>query len=299
MRSAWWVVALLLLGCGGESDDGGSNTGGSGGATGGSSGSGGASGGAGGSGGSSGACGNCDFQCCGTACINTGNDIKNCGGCGTVCPGNTPYCDHGVCKDKPPCETGTNCIGTATCCGNKCCAVGEICCDVPGPLGTPLPTCNQPVDGTCPKGCTSCVCNSPETPIATPSGERRIRDLREGDLVYSLSGGRMIAVPITRTNRVEAPNHQVMRVTLSSGSVLEISPKHPTADGRKFGDLRAGDRLDGVFVVAAEPVAYAHSHTYDILPASDTGTYWAGGVLIASTLAGSPSQTLASEPASR
>lgn len=344
MRTAWWMVALLALGCGGESEGGGTSSGGSsgsggatgggagsgatggssgtgasagtggtagtgaggatggmGGATGGSGGasggSGGASGGSGGSGG--GNCGFCDFVCCGSACTNTGNDIKNCGACGKVCPGNTPYCDNGTCKDKAPCEAGIACIGTATCCGKSCCAVGEICCDVPGPVGTLLPTCHQPVDGTCPKGCTSCVCNSPDTPIATPSGERRIADLREGDLVYSLSHGKMVAVPVTRANRVEAPNHQVVRVTLASGSVLEISPKHPTADGRLFGELRAGDRLDGVFVVAAELVPYSRSHTYDILPASDTGTYWAGGVLIASTLAGSPSQSLVSLPLSR
>lgn len=336
MRKAALLMTLLALGCGGESDSDGSGgsggqSGGSGGgtgATGGSSGSGGSSGGSAGSGGQSGgaagsgatggssgaggsggasggggtgggSCGFCDFVCCGSTCTNTGNDIKNCGKCGTVCPGTNPYCDNGVCKTQAPCEAGTACIGTTTCCGKSCCALGEICCDVPGPLGTPYPTCHTPVDGTCPKGCTSCVCNSPDTPIATPSGERRIADLRDGDLVYSMDGGRMRAVKVRQTHRVEAPNHAVVRVTLASGAVLEVSPKHPTADGRFFADLRSGDRLDGVFVVAAELVPYVHSHTYDILPDSDTGTYWAGGVLIASTVAGAPRESLTSAPASR
>jgi hypothetical protein len=33
-------------------------------------------------------------------------------------------------------------------------------------------------------------------------------------------------------------------------------------------------------------VPYPHRFTYDILPASDSGTYFAGGVLIGSTLGG-------------
>ena len=31
-------------------------------------------------------------------------------------------------------------------------------------------------------------------------------------------------------------------------------------------------------------IRYAHSHTYDILPDSESGTYYAGGLLIGSTL---------------
>jgi hypothetical protein len=76
-----------------------------------------------------------------------------------------------------------------------------------------------------------------------------------------------------------------MRVTLRSGSVLEISPGHPTADGRRFGELQAGDLLDDQDPVTdARLVPYTYDRTYDILPASDTGTYFAGGALIGSTL---------------
>jgi len=39
-----------------------------------------------------------------------------------------------------------------------------------------------------------------------------------------------------------------------------------------------------VVVMSAELVPYAHAFTFDILPASETGTYVAGGVLIGSTL---------------
>jgi hypothetical protein len=94
-------------------------------------------------------------------------------------------------------------------------------------------------------------------------------------------------VPLVLVHRTSAPNHHVVRVELESGAVLEISAPHPTADGRTFGDLTAGDRLGGVEIVRASVVSYVYPFTYDILPASDTGTYFAGGVLIGSTLGGS------------
>jgi hypothetical protein len=104
----------------------------------------------------------------------------------------------------------------------------------------------------------------------------------------------MSIVPIAEVGRQAQRNHHVMRLLLATGTVLEISPGHPTADGRRIGQLAADDRLDEVRIVSATLVPYRHSHTYDILPASDTGTYYAGGVLIGSTLA--PAQRLAAVP---
>ena len=130
------------------------------------------------------------------------------------------------------------------------------------------------------------VCASPDTMIATPSGERPIADLAVGDLVYTADEGALRAVPLSAVYQTPVSDHRVVRVELESGRILEISPGHPTADGRTFGDLRAGDRLDGARVVSAELVPYMHGFTYDILPASDTGTYVAGGALIGSTLTG-------------
>jgi hypothetical protein len=65
-----------------------------------------------------------------------------------------------------------------------------------------------------------------------------------------------------------------------------VSPGHPTADGRRVGDLVAGDALDGAHVLSAERMPYLGGATYDILPAGATGTYWANGVLLGSTLRG-------------
>jgi hypothetical protein len=72
---------------------------------------------------------------------------------------------------------------------------------------------------------------------------------------------------------------------MENGAVLEISGMHPTADGRTVGELHAGDELDGLRVVEATVIPYTHDATYDILPDSETGSYFAGGVLVGSTLA--------------
>jgi hypothetical protein len=132
------------------------------------------------------------------------------------------------------------------------------------------------------------VCAHPDTPIATPEGERRIAELAVGDLVYSVDHGAMTIVPIVRVGRTLVRGHSVMQVSLASGPVLKISPGHPTADGRRFGELRAGDSLDGVEIASARMIPYAPEATYDILPNSDSGAYFAGGVLVGSTLAREP-----------
>jgi hypothetical protein len=134
------------------------------------------------------------------------------------------------------------------------------------------------------QACYLCVCASPETPIATPDGEIPIRALAVGDLVYSIHEGRIVVTPIQETNRVAVRGHHVVRVRLTTGAVLEISPGHPTADGRTFGELHAGDELGEVKIVAVEVVPYVYDRTYDILPASDSGVYFAGGAPIGSTL---------------
>lgn len=160
-------------------------------------------------------------------------------------------------------------------------------CVYPGSDECRLP--GGPLSGCC--GCNAgvcsieCRCMAPDTPIATPTGDRRIDALAPGDLVYSLRAGRIVPVPVLMVRRTPAIGHQMQRIVLEGGAVLEGSAGHPTAEGRCFRDVRAGDRLGGLLVVRIETVPYAHDATYDILPASDRGTYFASGALIGSTLA--------------
>jgi len=131
------------------------------------------------------------------------------------------------------------------------------------------------------------ICAAPNTPIATPNGEQPIASLRVGDLVYSVDHDAIVAVPLLKVGHTSVSHHRVVRVVLANGRVLEISPGHPTADGRTFGDLVAGSELDDEhWVQSAELVPFAYDATYDILPASSTGTYYAAGALIGSTLFG-------------
>ena len=245
----------------------------------GDAGSGGANG---GSGGDSACAEDCEAQgffCCDGQCVNLANDIYNCGACGVVCQGDFPYCGMNGCEEAP-CTGVDDCPDR--CCGSQCCGEGELCCEVN--MGPAAMGCFEAVNGTCPVGCPYCVCASPDTPVATPDGERPIAELRVGDLVYSNTDRGVVVVPIVQVNRVAVSHHHVMRVTLATGRVLEVSAAHPTSDGHAFGELQPGSNLDGVAVVSVEFVPYAHTHTYDILPASSTGAYYAAGVAVGSTL---------------
>jgi hypothetical protein len=222
------------------------------------------------------------LKCCGTTCTDTGNDPHNCGSCDHQCPAEAAYCEYGTCKPTP-CQT--SCDG-GSCCGYYCCGAGETCCGTGGPQG-PTPSCVMLSEGeTCPFACYDCMCASPTTPIATPSGERAIADLVVGDLVYSVDHDAIVAVPITRVNRTPVPaTHRVLRVTLANGRTLEVSGGHPLATRGTFDDLEPGGTLDETQVLGVQSVRYGYEFTYDILPASDTATYFAAGVRIGSTLA--------------
>lgn len=103
--------------------------------------------------------------------------------------------------------------------------------------------------------------------------------------MYSVDHDAIVAVPLIRIGKTPVGVHRVVRLALRDGSVLEVSPGHPTADGRTFGQLVAGSHLDGQHVVeSAELVPYQYDATYDVLPASSTGTYFAAGAEVGSTL---------------
>ena len=226
---------------------------------------------------------------------------KQCGDACTLCEPGDPSCVEDAvlkrcdrtnacvattpdCRPPPSCDpTDVNSCGA----GKACCAVGRC-----GPLETGEGICEDadPVTGECircacesqPGGCP--ICNSPDTPIATPDGERPVADLREGDLVLSMHRGQLVAVPVLATRSVQVFNHAVVHLVLDNGRSIEVSGSHPMADGRRLDALQPGEALGGLHVQAIALVPYQHERTYDILPASDTGTYLAGGALIGSTL---------------
>lgn len=263
---------------------------------------GGAGGGQGGSGG--GPCGGVTcadgLVCCGPSecgyCINplTGP------ACAESCPAPNRPCgpDGLMCRDPVLGYPGEVCVErtitmgplqeTTYGCARHPCAPSALDCSCAGTvceqeaLLTPC-TATDPTEQT-----VTCVgggpCVSPDTPIATPEGERPIAELRPGDLVYGARDGALDLVPVLRVSRTPVTNHHVVRLRTRGGAVLEVSELHPTADGRTFAELAVGDALDGDIVVSREVVPYPYGYTYDILPASDGGSYVASGLLIGTTL---------------
>lgn len=130
------------------------------------------------------------------------------------------------------------------------------------------------------------ICLARGTRIATPSGDAAVEDLRVGDVVWTGDerGGRIAAPLLAVGSTPVPPTHEVVRLLLDDGRGVLVSPGHPTADGRRIGELRAGDALDGARVVSADRERYDAGFTFDVLPAGTTGTYWANGVLLGSTL---------------
>ncbi len=166
-------------------------------------------------------------------------------------------------------------------------------------FGSPFSTDMNRVDGTIsqqgditvtsstPSGRPPCpICLARGTRIATPSGEVSVEDLRVGDVVWTLdAAGARVALPLVEIGSTPVPaSHRVVELRLSDGRAVDVSPGHPTADGRRVGDLRPGDGYDGAVVVSSELVSYAGGATFDVLPEGATGMYWANGVLLGSTI---------------
>ena len=131
------------------------------------------------------------------------------------------------------------------------------------------------------------ICLARGTRIATPSGDTAVEDLRVGDVVWTTdASGARVAAPLVAIGRAPVrATHEVVHLALDDGRDVRVSPGHPTADGRHAGDLRPGDALDGARVVVAGLEPYGDGMTFDVLPAGATGTYWANGILLGSTLA--------------
>lgn len=161
-------------------------------------------------------------------------------------------------------ETGWHVVGTID-------AGGTIAVDRRDPSGPP----------PCP------ICLARGTRIATPDGERLVEDLRAGMTVWTadLAGRRVVGHVVAIGSTPVPTTHQVVHLVLSDGRTVDVSPGHRLPDGRRLGDLQAGDSVDGATVVSAALEAYDGGATFDLLPSGPSGTYWANGILLASTLA--------------
>jgi len=129
-------------------------------------------------------------------------------------------------------------------------------------------------------------CLSFETLITTPLGNIPVFALKPGMTVYTLDAdGMRTVMPLELISKASVPSsHVLCHIMLDDGREVHVSAGHPTADKRKIGDLNPGDVFDGAVVVSARKIPYTAGSTYDLLPAGDTGYYWACGILMGSTL---------------
>ncbi len=130
------------------------------------------------------------------------------------------------------------------------------------------------------------ICLSADTQIDTADGKINVKDIHDGTIVWSVdSNHNKIQSKIIKINSVFVGNtHKVIDLKLADGRELFVSPNHPTYDGRKISDLKAGEKYDGSTVKSMELVKYSYQFTYDILPDSQTGYYFANGILVGSAL---------------
>jgi len=143
------------------------------------------------------------------------------------------------------------------------------------------------VSSRAPTGAPPCpICLAASTLISTPGGDVRVTDIKPGMVVWTAAAdGTRLATPVLEAGSMEAPaGHQMVHLVLADGRDLLASPGHRTADGRPLDSLAVGDMLDGATIVRWELVPYGHDRTYDLLPAGPTGSYWANGIRLSSTL---------------
>ena len=194
-------------------------------------------------------------------------------------------CHAGVCTNP----IGKVCNGASEASEETKCGAGWRCvqdCGAPVSYqGEPAPGyhCMLNEQASKPRMCPQCLAGS--SMIDTPAGNVRVKDLQKGMSVWTTDSDlHRISGIVEVTSKVSVSNHTVIRLTLSDGRNIFVSPGHPTVDGRTVGTLTVGDTYDGATVASAERVPYTEDATYDLLPSGDTGFYWADGILLGSTL---------------
>ncbi len=130
------------------------------------------------------------------------------------------------------------------------------------------------------------ICLTKGTMIATPLGQVPVETIKKGMLVWTTDmSGRRVTAPVLETIAVYVPeSYRALSLTLEDGRTITASPGHPSAEGKRLDQYGVGDQLDGSTVIGMELVRYEERQTYDLLPDSATGVYWANGIKLKSTI---------------
>lgn len=122
--------------------------------------------------------------------------------------------------------------------------------------------------------------------ISTPYGDIPVSNLKPGMPVYTMDKeGCKVTEPVELVSKTSVSRHHtVCRLTLDDGRELLVSGGHPTASGLEVEKLNPGETFDEAEIQSVEKTPYHAGFTYDLLPAGETGCYWANGILMGSTL---------------
>jgi hypothetical protein len=143
------------------------------------------------------------------------------------------------------------------------------------------------------------ICLPVDAQIATPLGPVAAGQVVPGMVVWTAGAGaangangadgqRRAGVVLEVAAARVAPGHPMFVLRLADGRAVRASGGHPTSDGRTLQSLKVGDLLDGSPIVGVEIAVYEGYNTVDLLPSGGTGTYWADGVRLGSTLREAP-----------
>lgn len=231
---------------------------------------------------------------------------------GSILPTTPPVILQGICKviAGGNCDSENDCASSLVChqnangvktctnpvasqCagpGDSSCPSGYTCiqgCGSPvGYPGEPTPAykCEANELAHLPRNCP--ICLSSNTDISTPDGKINVQLLKPGMIIFSQDEkGDKIKSPLVKVSRTKTPSdHHVYHLILSDYRELSVSSMHPLENGKPVDTLRIGDVYDGASVVSVNYELYGGQYTYDLLPDSSTGLYWANGILMGSTL---------------
>ncbi len=125
------------------------------------------------------------------------------------------------------------------------------------------------------------------TKISSLKGRIAVERLKKNDLVWTVDArGNKMLQPIIRIKKTYVGNsHIICSLFLSDKRQISVSPLHPLfSEQSAVKDLKKGDIYNDAMVIKNEIQFYRSFYTFDILPAGESGAYFANGILLGSTL---------------
>lgn len=206
-------------------------------------------------------------------------------------------CNAGlICHTYPGLFVQKKCTSPATSIGcsgptdTKSCPGGYTCVQNCGPIvgrgDEPPPGYSCLINEVAKQGRNCPICLASNTLIDTPEGVTNVKEIKVGMYVWSFNKARTrIKSKVIKIGNSTVPvDHRMVHLVLADGRQLWVSPNHPTILGTPVSRLLTGQIYDGSQIRSTSQASYWDTKTYDLLPDSETGIYFANGIPMESTL---------------